>query len=83
VAELLAIAESANPSPDDPDRCGEVCLDAKDGKGDFPLWGRRPASLHRRRGRTIDFWEWDDTVPGRDQLMAWCRVGDAACLLSA
>lgn len=76
VAELLAIAESANPPSDDPDGCGEVTLDAKDGWKVVFHYG---ADCHLRyisefvtpAGQTIDFWEWDETVPGRDELMAW------------
>lgn len=88
VTELLAIAESANPAQDDPNRCGEVRLDAKDGWKVIFHYGadghlRYISEFVTPAGQTIDFWEWDDEVPGRDKLIAWCSVGDAARLTAS
>lgn len=34
------------------------------------------------RGETIDFWDWPDTVPGRDILIAWQGTRDTERLLN-
>lgn len=77
VAELLAIAKSANAPANRPDTFGEVDLPAKDGwqvgfHYDCNSDLRYIAHFITPAGERIDFWEWDEGVPGRDLLMAWC-----------
>lgn len=85
---LFSIAESANPPAHAPDACGDVELPAKDGwkvmfhydcHGDL----RYISHFVTPSGQEIDFWEWNDAVPGRDRLIAWCGAGDAGAALKS
>lgn len=87
VDELLEIAETANPPEQMPDTFGELTLPARDGwkvafhydhNGEI----RYISHFITPDGQTIDFWQWNDGIPGRETLMAWCRTGDAAKLKS-